>query len=137
MLRARPRSLPLCAKRGCQAKGTESHHVTYSPQVIKPLCKQHHEEITALNGVQGRKYRTELSNKHRWFIWFQWQEGKLKPRRTWKHEQWWSSPASCPNCGSQWKRSGTSRSERERYLVCNAGHQYQFSKRKRDWEFVP
>lgn len=60
------------------------HHVTYQPEVIKLLCVKHHEEITMINGIQGRKYRRSLSNKHRWWIWFQWIEGKLKPRRTQK-----------------------------------------------------
>jgi len=36
-----------------------------------------------LNGQQARKYRHELSNKHRWWIWYQWR-GE-----------------------SQWKRSGS------------------------------
>jgi hypothetical protein len=59
-----------------------THHVTYNPEVTKPLCRPHHEEITILNGQQARKVRHELSNKHRWWIWFQWLEGKLKVRRT-------------------------------------------------------
>ncbi len=35
-----------------------------------------------LNGAQGRKVRHSLSNQHRWWIWFRWTQGKLKPRRT-------------------------------------------------------
>jgi len=34
-----------------------------------------------LNGIHARKVRHTLSNRHRWFIWYQWIEGKRKPRR--------------------------------------------------------
>lgn len=46
------------------------------------MCRRHHEEITILNGQQARKVHHQLSNKHRWRIWFQWREGKSKVRRT-------------------------------------------------------
>ncbi len=67
---------------GCSEFADHTHHVTYNPEVTKPLCHRHHEEITILNGQQARKVRHELSNKHRWWIWFQWLEGKVKVRRT-------------------------------------------------------
>jgi hypothetical protein len=81
-----------CCFPECDQEAEHRHHVTYSPVVIKLLCRKHHEDITIINGQQSRKnrrrtgrYRSEyvyLSNKHRWWIWFQWLEGKLKPRRT-------------------------------------------------------
>ena len=49
-----------------------------------------------LNGQQARKYRHELSNKHGWWIWYQWIDGKLKPRRTRKALEWSESWAARP-----------------------------------------
>jgi hypothetical protein len=71
-----------CAFPGCTGCAAHLHHITYEPSVTKRLCVEHHEEITIINGQQARKYRRPLSNKHRWWIWFQWTSGKLKPRRT-------------------------------------------------------
>lgn len=72
-----------CFFPGCIKLADHQHHIIYFPEeVTKPLCRQHHEEITILNGQQARKCRHELSNSHRWWIWYQWLEGKLKPRRT-------------------------------------------------------
>lgn len=71
-----------CSFRDCPEFADHTHHITYHPEVTKPLCRPHHEEITILNGQQARKVRHELSNKHRWWIWYQWLEGKLKVRRT-------------------------------------------------------
>lgn len=75
---------PRCAFPGCKEFATERHHITYEPEVVKNLCAKHHDEITIVNGQQARKYKTPLSNKHRWWIWYQWLEGGLKPRRTQK-----------------------------------------------------
>ena|SRR5437899_6870688 len=86
-----------CCYPGCSALAHHQHHVTYIPEVIKPLCRPHHEEITILNGQQARKYRRGLSNRHRWWIWFQWFAGKLKGRRTRKAleyiSEWDRTPA--------------------------------------------
>lgn len=73
---------PNCAFPGCKERGEHRHHITYDPEVTKYLCARHHEEITILNGQQSRKYRRELSNRHRWWVWFQWTQGKMKVRRT-------------------------------------------------------
>jgi len=73
---------PRCAFPSCTDWGEHEHHITYDPPVTKRLCIRHHEEITIINGQQARKYRRSLSNKHRWWAWYQWTEGKLKPRRT-------------------------------------------------------
>ena len=86
-----------CVFPGCDADSQHTHHVTYQPPVTKRLCRKHHEDITIINGQQARKSRSRywrgahyirLSNKHRWWIWFQWTEGKLKPRRTKKALEW-------------------------------------------------
>jgi hypothetical protein len=79
---------PRCVFPGCPEWADHPHHVTYEPEVIKLLCFGHHEQITFLNGQQARKYRTVLSNKFRWWIWYQWIAGKLKPRRTQKAREW-------------------------------------------------
>ena len=56
--------------------------MTYTPEVIKPLCEKHHDEITMLNMQQGRKVRHSMSNQHRWYIWYQWIKGEKRVRRT-------------------------------------------------------
>jgi hypothetical protein len=71
-----------CSFPGCTRFGLHNHHITYEPEVTKPLCVEHHEEITILNGQQARKIGRTLSNKHRWWIWFSWTKGELRIRRT-------------------------------------------------------
>jgi hypothetical protein len=86
-----------CCYPGCSDYADHQHHVTYEPEAIKPLCRTHHEDITIINGQQSRKYRRGLSNRHRWWIWFQWLDGKLKPRRTRKaldYIEEWDRPRS-------------------------------------------
>ena len=81
-----------CSFRDCPELADHTHHITYHPEVTKPLCRPHHEEITILNGQHARKVRHELSNRHRWWIWYQWIEGKLKVRRTkkaWEYIEEW------------------------------------------------
>src|SRR6266478_7781497 len=88
---SRPNTMPTpphCAFPGCGEWADHPHHVTYDPEIIRPLCLAHHEQITMLNGQQARKYRTVLSNRFRWWIWYQWIDGKLKPRRTRKALEW-------------------------------------------------
>ena len=91
---------PRCAFPGCEEFAGHTHHITYVPEVTKGLCVRHHEEITILNGQQGRKYRSPLSNKFRWWIWFQWTRGKIKLRRTRKSLEWvdeWRASSSSAN----------------------------------------
>jgi hypothetical protein len=76
-------ALKPCSFPGCEKPGTQRHHVTYDPKVIKPLCGDHHDEITMLNMQQGRKCRHELSNAHRWHLWYAWIGGR-RVRRTGK-----------------------------------------------------
>ena len=77
-----------CSFPGCHELGQHEHHIVYEPDVIKPLCIKHHKEITMLNGLQARRIRRGLTRRHRWWIWFQWIGGKLKPRRTKKALEW-------------------------------------------------
>ncbi len=79
---------PRCAFPGCSEWGDHKHHVTYDPEVIKWLCFGHHEQITILNGQQARKYRGNLSNNFRWWIWYAWIRGELRIRRTQKSLEW-------------------------------------------------
>jgi hypothetical protein len=84
-----------CAFPGCEKYAAHDHHITYDPEVIKGLCARHHEEITILNGQHGRKNRSPLSNKYRWWIWYQWTQRKMKVRRTRKSVEWiedWYAP---------------------------------------------
>jgi hypothetical protein len=78
-----------CSFTGCTEFGGHQHHITYDPEWKEPLCESHHKEITHLNAIQSRKYHyIKLSNRFRRWIWFQWIEGKLKPRRTRKAQEW-------------------------------------------------
>jgi len=74
--------IPTCAFTSCTRLGTDNHHVTYDPDVIKPLCLIHHIHITMINSVHARKYHQRLSPKYRWHIWFEWLKGKYKPKHT-------------------------------------------------------
>lgn len=75
-------SSPRCSFPECPNPGEHRHHITYEPEVVKSLCRKHHEDITIINRAQAGRIRAPLSNKHRWWIWFGWLNGKLKPRRT-------------------------------------------------------
>ena len=35
-----------------------------------------------INRAKAGKQKSPLSNRQRWWIWYQWIEGRLKPRRT-------------------------------------------------------
>jgi hypothetical protein len=65
-----------CSVEGCNNEGTNNHHITYDPEVKKPLCQSHHEEITAIYSNQGYWQRHPLSNKQRWKLWFLFVEGR-------------------------------------------------------------
>lgn len=71
-----------CYHPNCVSIGAEEHHITYEPPVIVLLCKKHHEQITIINGQQSRKIHEQLSNRHRWWIWYQWLAGKIHARKT-------------------------------------------------------
>lgn len=93
--------LPKCEFPGCTRHYDHGHHIVYYPEeVVKPLCREHHAEITMLNGIHARRIRHELSNNHRWWLWHQWIAGKLKPRRTRKAleyiEEWDRKPDPSP-----------------------------------------
>lgn len=84
-----------CSFPGCKNFADHTHHVVYDPDVTKPLCRKHHEDITIINGIQGRKYRRSLSRKQRFFIWYGFLEGRFKPKRTKKaleYLQEWDTP---------------------------------------------
>ena len=77
-----------CIFTTCSASAIDGHHITYIPSVTVGLCRRHHEDITIINGQQARKYHRELSNKHRWFIWYKWLDGSIRPRRTKLAMEW-------------------------------------------------
>ena len=82
-----------CTYPGCPDWATHRHHIVYNPDVIKPLCAHHHQQITNLNGIQARKCHHRLRPEHRWKIWYLWLEGKLKPRNTRRCREWWDREA--------------------------------------------
>src|SRR5271157_4033017 len=108
---------PRCAFPSCSDWAEHDHHITYDPPVTKRLCVRHHEEITIINGQQSRKYGHKiLSNKHRWWIWFQWIEGKLKARRTKKALEYtgeWAAVATKREEAEK-KREGIEENKRKR-----------------------
>jgi hypothetical protein len=87
-----------CFFPSCMELAKHTHHVTYKPEVTKPLCVRHHKEITILNGQHGRRVRHRLSNGHRWYIWYQWMAGKMKIRRTRKSQEYLNSWDRAPRC---------------------------------------
>jgi len=105
-----------CAFPGCEAIGTEDHHITYDPEVTVRLCGKHHREITDINSVEARRYKRILTNKHRWHLWYQWIQCKRKsPRRTHLTDAW-NAGRVCLVCGSRSLR----RSRTWRELVCKS-----------------
>lgn len=88
-----------CVFPGCTRRGDHRHHIVYFPErVVKILCREHHAEITMLNGIHARRVRHQLATNHRWWLWYQWIAGNLKPRRTRKAleyvEEWGREPVS-------------------------------------------
>lgn len=77
-----------CSFPGCHEFADHDHHIVYDPDVVTPLCVRHHKEITMLNGIRARKIRRCLSRKYRWWIWFQWIGGTLRPGRTKRALEW-------------------------------------------------
>jgi len=80
-----------CSVNGCNLQGLENHHVTYIPEVIKPLCSEHHRKITAINSHEVRKKHNrnkykgyfgevKISNKQRWFLWYKFINNEIKTR---------------------------------------------------------
>ncbi len=60
----------------------DQHHVTYEPEVIRDLCRRHHEDITIVNTNRAEQTRRKLTNAERWELWNGWLAGKIQPVRT-------------------------------------------------------
>jgi hypothetical protein len=43
-----------CVVPGCGELPVERHHVTYDPPEIVPICRNHHDEITRINGQEAK-----------------------------------------------------------------------------------
>ena len=76
-----------CPVRACNQAAVENHHILYDQDqggpVIRGLCTEHHAWITRRQSHAARKQHRELSEKQRWFFWFELVEGRMKrPRRT-------------------------------------------------------
>ena len=90
-----------CAFPGCDRDGIQRHHVTYVPEVVKPLCDLHHGQITAIHGMESRRYHyRELSNNHRWHMWYGFIKGEIKPRKSHLTEAW-QTGMMCLECRSR------------------------------------
>lgn len=77
-----------CKFPSCPTPSDHTHHITYKPPITVRLCRKHHEDITIINGAKGRRLRHPLNNKTRWFLWYSFLSGKIKPRRTKKALEW-------------------------------------------------
>ena len=82
-----------CPVKGCKQAATEDHHILYDHHqggpVIRGLCCEHHAWITRCQSHAARKQHKELSQKQRWFFWFELVEGRMKrPRRTHLDTEW-------------------------------------------------
>jgi hypothetical protein len=134
-----------CEFPGCTRRGDHRHHIVYHPEeVVKLLCREHHAEITMLNGIHGRRVRHQLSNSHRWWLWYQWIAGKLKPRRTRKAleyiEEWDRKPDPSPSVAEPClaepvkeapkKRKGSAKKKRSTY-VTKPRHRTAVTKKRR------
>lgn len=61
-----------CAKCGCKVTSCavlESHHITYTPNRVKSLCKACHIRITYLNTTRARQLGRKLDTEERLKIW--------------------------------------------------------------------
>jgi len=50
-------------------KELDPHHVTYTPHLVKYLCKTCHARITYMNGVAAKKVHGKLTNEQRLIVW--------------------------------------------------------------------
>lgn len=91
-----------CAFPGCNGAITSvKHHITYDPEEVILLCGKHHDEITAINSVESRKYNyNQLSNRHRKSLLQQWLSGKRKAPRTHLTTAW-NEQRVCMVCESR------------------------------------
>jgi hypothetical protein len=82
-----------CPVPGCEEAATEGHHILYDYHqhgpVIERLCPEHHRWITRRQSHAARKQRHALSEKQRWFFWYELKGGKMRrPRSTALDREW-------------------------------------------------
>jgi hypothetical protein len=82
-----------CPVPGCEEAATEGHHILYDYHqhgpVIKDLCPEHHRWITRRQSHAARKKRRSLSEKQRWFFWYELTGGRMRrPRSTALDKEW-------------------------------------------------
>jgi hypothetical protein len=71
----------------CSQPATAEHHILYKAvhgrDIVRRLCEEHHAWITRRQAHAARKQRHELSEKQRWYFWFELIEGRMeRPRVT-------------------------------------------------------
>ncbi len=82
-----------CPVKGCQQAATEEQQILYNwhqrGPVTKRPCSDHHGWITRRQAHARRKQRSDLSEKQRWFFWYELIEGRMKrPRATSLDIEW-------------------------------------------------
>lgn len=87
------RKFGTCPVKGCGQAATVEHHVLYDYHeggpVTKRLCPDHHDWITRRQAHAARKQRHDLSERQRWFFWYELIEGRMtRPRRTHLDREW-------------------------------------------------
>src|SRR5579859_4292324 len=86
------RSFEGCPVKGCTRPATEQHHILYEYHdggpVTKALCQEHYSWITRRQS-HASKRRYALTEKQRWYFWFELIEGRMKrPRQTRLDSEW-------------------------------------------------
>lgn len=79
-----------CKFLGCEeTENLEGHHVIYPDGPLAFLCAKHHLWLTAINSHQARKQKKALTEKQRWYLFYNFIEGKLKKPRITKLDREW------------------------------------------------
>jgi hypothetical protein len=87
------REFEMCPVKDCTSPVEEQHHILYDYHdggpLIRGLCRHHHRWITRRQAHAARKQRHDLSEKQRWFFWFELVKGRMRrPRQTHLDKEW-------------------------------------------------
>jgi len=87
------RKFGTCPVKGFGQAATVEHHILYDYHeggpVTKRLCPEHHDWLTRRQAHAARKHRRPLSERQRWFFWYELIEGRMtRPRRTHLDREW-------------------------------------------------
>jgi len=80
-----------CAFLGCEeTENLELHHIVYPDGPTACFCPDHHLQLTVINSHKARKQRSGLSRKQRWYLYYNFIEGKLKKPRITRLDRMWA-----------------------------------------------